>query len=91
MQPAGPGLFSHPLMKRSGAPSGLLEFLASGRMQDICPSVTLCVCKCARVCVFPGARAVSATAARASLRDWQKGCSPLSGSQALRSFPSVSE
>ena len=34
------GLFSHPLMKRTASPRGLLEFLASGRMRDICPSVT---------------------------------------------------
>lgn len=33
------GLFSHPLMKRTASPQGLLEFLASGRMWDICPSV----------------------------------------------------
>lgn len=36
------GLFSHPLMKRTASPQGLLEFLASGRMWDICPSVTPC-------------------------------------------------
>ncbi len=35
------GLFSHPLMKRTASPPGLLEFLALGRMRDICPSVTL--------------------------------------------------
>jgi len=35
------GLFSHPLMKRTASPQGLLEFLASVRMWDICPSVTL--------------------------------------------------
>lgn len=34
-------LFSHPLMKRTASPRGLLEFLALGRMWDICPSVTL--------------------------------------------------
>lgn len=34
------GLFSHPLMKRTASPQGLLQFLASGRMRDICPSVT---------------------------------------------------
>lgn len=28
-------------MKRTASPQGLLEFLASGRMRDICPSVTL--------------------------------------------------
>lgn len=31
-------LFSHSLMKRTSFPQGVLEFLASGRMWDICPS-----------------------------------------------------